>query len=179
MFYLRKIMLEVFNCENFNEIYGIMKQSFPKSEIRSLRGQKALLKDERYKIYCQKEKGEIIGFLCVWNLENYYFLEHFAVKESHRNKGVGKQILSEVVKGLNGIVFLEVEPPETLLQKRRVEFYIRQGFFINDYEYCQPAFSKTLPAVPLKIMTYGREITREEFLMVKSKIYKEVYHQKV
>ena len=43
-------MLELFNGNNFDSVYDIMQKSFPSSEIRSKRGQKALLKDKRYAI---------------------------------------------------------------------------------------------------------------------------------
>ena len=107
----------------------------------------------------------------------YKFLEHFAVHPSYRGMGIGSKLLKEVISSLSGLCFLEVEPPISELQKRRVEFYKRQGFFINVYQYFQPAFSKTLPAVPLKIMTYGKEIDEKEFLKIKNLVYKEVYHQ--
>ena len=168
--------MRVFN-DDFNKIYSIMEQGFPKSEIRSFSGQKALLKDSRYKIYCEYDNEEIIAFIAVWDLCEYKFLEHFAVHPSYRGMGIGSKLLKEVISSLSGLCFLEVEPPISELQKRRVEFYKRQGFFINVYQYFQPAFSKTLPAVPLKIMTYGKEIDEKEFLKIKNLVYKEVYHQ--
>ena len=162
---------------DFNKIYGIMEQSFPKSEIRSFDGQRALLKEDRYKIYCEYEKEEIVAFIALWDLGEYKFLEHFAVHPNYRGKGIGSKLLNEVTACVDGLCFLEVEPPISELQKRRVEFYKRQGFFINAYQYFQPAFSKTLPAVPLKIMTYGKELDEKEFLKIKNLVYKEVYHQ--
>ena len=170
-------MVKTFLENDFNKIYDIMKKSFPTSEIRSFKGQKELLKDDRYTIYCSYDEDKVIGVLCVWSLNGFFFLEHFAVHPDYRNKGVGTKLIKEVCEKLNGFVFLEVEPPETLIQKRRVDFYKRLGFFINDYEYFQPSFGKDLPAVPLKIMTYGKEVNMDEFLKIKEVVYREVYHQ--
>ena len=156
-----------------------MKESFPKSEIRSYLGQKKLLKDNRYKIYCEYKNDEIIAFLCVWDLEGVYFLEHFAVSKEYRNRGIGSNLIKKVCESLQGRIFLEVELPESDLQKRRIEFYKRCGFFYNAYEYFQPSFGKDLPAIPLKIMTYCKQINFEEFLEIKKKVYKEVYGQKI
>ena len=172
-------MLEIVNGENFGLIYQLMKESFPTSEIRSFKGQKALLKDERYKIYGYRENGELIGVICAWDFEERLFLEHFAVAPEYRNRGIGYNMLKNLLANYKGLAFLESEPPESDLQKRRIDFYKRCGFFVNDYPYCQPAFSKKLPAVPLKIMSYQKTLSYEEFMKVKTLIYKEVYHQKV
>ena len=59
-------MLEVFNGVNFDAVYDIMQKSFPVSEIRSKRGQRALLNDARYTIYCYKKANAMVGVLCVW-----------------------------------------------------------------------------------------------------------------
>ena len=171
--------MEVFNDKNFNLIYDIMKQSFPKSEIRSFTGQKNLLKDKRYKIYCYLLKEEIVAFICVWHFENYNFLEHFAVAVDFRNNGIGTFALQSLLSSFSGLTFLEAEPPESEIQKRRINFYQRVGFFVNEYEYFQPAFSKSLPAVPLKILTYGKGVSYEDFYKIKALIYKEVYHKEV
>ena len=172
-------MLKIFEGKNFNLIYDLLKQSFPISEIRSFNGQKQLLKDSRYKIYCRYCEETLVGVICAWHFEGFIFLEHFAVAPEYRNNGIGFSMIKSLLSNSKELAFLEAEPPQTQLQKRRVNFYERCGFFINDYEYCQPAFSKYLPAVPLKIMSYGKSLSFEEFSQIKNLIYKEVYHQKV
>ena len=171
-------MLMEYDKKGFYKIYNIMKKSFPKSEVRSYFGQKALLKDNRYKILIKKKDKKIIGVICVWTFENLSFIEHFAIDKKYRNCGYGSEMLKEISSMVSGYICLEVEPPVSSLQQRRVDFYIRNGFFINDYDYCQPAFSEKYGKVPLKIMTYGKSISKAEFDFIKGIIYKEVYHQK-
>jgi ribosomal protein S18 acetylase RimI-like enzyme len=173
-------MLEVFNGSNFDAVYDIMQKSFPNSEIRSKNGQRALLKDKRYTIYCYKKNGALVGVLCAWEIGVGCFLEHFAVLPEFRGCGIGADMLQEFInkrKNQGGFIFLEAEPITDELTARRVAFYKRNGFLVNDYEYCQPAFSPTLPAVPLKILTYGKAINEQEFNRVKSSVYVEVYNQ--
>ncbi len=174
-------MLEVYGNEGFEEIYAVMQMSFPTSEIRSKGGQEELLKDNRYKIYCYKEDAAIVGVLCVWEIEVGYFLEHFAILPHLRGRGIGSAMLKEFLAAAKQgeLIFLEAEPITDGITQRRINFYKRMGFYLNNYDYCQPAFSPTLPAVPLKIMTYGKPLNEDEFLAVKRAVYSEVYHQKI
>jgi GNAT superfamily N-acetyltransferase len=175
-----KYMLEVFNGANFDVVYDIMQKSFPNSEIRSKNGQRALLKDARYTIYCYKKEDTLVGVLCVWEIGVGCFLEHFAILPEFRGAGIGGNMLQEFVENRNkkgGLIFLEAEPITDDITARRIAFYKRNGFFVNDYDYCQPAFAPTLPAVPLKIMTYGRAISEQEFNRLKNSVYVEVYNQ--
>ena len=173
-------MLEVFNGVNFDAVYDIMQKSFPISEIRSKRGQKALLNDARYTIFCCKKANALVGVLCVWEIGVGCFLEHFAILPEFRGAGIGSEMIQEFIenrKANGGLIFLEAEPITDDITARRIAFYKRNGFFVNDYDYCQPAFSPSLPAVPLKIVTYGRGISEEEFNKVKRCVYVEVYNQ--
>ena len=174
-------MLEVYKKGSFEEIYKIMQKSFPVSEIRSKSGQEELLYDNRYKIYCYKKDAVIVGVLCVWEIEIGCFLEHFAILPHLRGQGIGSDMLKEFLATVKQgeLIFLEAEPITDDVTQRRINFYKRMGFYLNNYDYCQPAFSPTLPAVPLKIMTYGKPLSEEEFLAVKRSVYSEVYHQKI
>ena len=174
-------MPEKMRDDEFDAVFAIMEQSFPKDEYRPYEEQRALLADPRYTLYVHRAKGgEVDAFLAVWQFEAFAFLEHFAVLPEFRGAGIGSEMLQEFIenrKANGGLIFLEAEPITDDITARRIAFYKRNGFFVNDYDYCQPAFSPSLPAVPLKIVTYGREITKEEFNKVKRCVYVEVYNQ--
>ena len=68
--------------------------------------------------------------------------------------------------------------PENEMAVRRIGFYKRNGFFLNEYPYLQPAISKGGNEVPLLIMTYGRNITKEEFEALREVLYRIVYKRK-
>ncbi|MCI8448180.1 MAG: hypothetical protein HFH30_07230, partial [Eubacterium sp.] len=72
-------------------------------------------------------------------------------------------------------ICLEVELPENDLAKRRIRFYERNGFFLNQYPYVQPSISKGRSPIPLLIMTSGQPVSEKIFQEIKSTLYEYVY----
>ena len=131
------------NHEDFNSFYELMSEAFPPIERRKLENQKKLLENDFYNIVGYKENDRVIAFIASWEFENFNFIEHFAVDNSYRGNGIGSKILKQYLnKYKNKPVFLEVEYPEDNYSKRRIEFYKRLGFSLNDYEYVQPPLEK-------------------------------------
>ena len=163
-------MLQRINETNFPEIYRIMQASFSDDEYRPYDEQLALFEEPEYRIYYMPA-----GFLAVWEFESFTYIEHFAVDPALRNSGTGSAMLQELVKQYQKPICLEVELPEDELTRRRIGFYERNGFVFNEYPYIQPPISKGKSPVPLRIMTYKSEITREEFQKMKEILYRRVY----
>ena len=163
-------MLQRINETNFPEIYRIMQASFSGDEYRPYDEQLALFEEPEYRIYYMPA-----GFLAVWEFESFIYIEHFAVDPALRNSGTGSAMLQELVKQYQKPICLEVELPEDELTHRRIGFYERNGFVFNEYPYIQPPISKGKSPVPLRIMTYKSEITREEFQKMKEILYRRVY----
>ena len=163
-------MLQRINETNFTEIYRIMQASFSDDEYRPYDEQLALFEEPEYRIYYMPA-----GFLAVWEFEFFIYIEHFAVDPALRNSGTGSAMLQELVKQYQKPICLEVELPEDELTRRRIGFYERNGFVFNEYPYIQPPISKGKSPVPLRIMTYKSEITREEFQKMKEILYRRVY----
>ncbi|RHT17871.1 GNAT family N-acetyltransferase [Clostridium sp. AM33-3] len=163
-------MLQRINETNFPEIYRVMQASFSDDEYRPYDEQLALFEEPEYRIYYMPA-----GFLAVWEFESFIYIEHFAVDPALRNSGTGSAMLQELVKQYQKPICLEVELPEDELTRRRIGFYERNGFVFNEYPYIQPPISKGKSPVPLRIMTYKSEITREEFQKMKEILYRRVY----
>ncbi len=165
--------------EEFEKVFALIQKSFPTDEYRSFADQQKLLSNPHYSIYVIYDSGRrVTACLAVWEFENFAFFEHFAVDPEHRNTGLGSKILAEAVTFLKKPVCLEVELPETELAKRRIGFYKRNGFFLNKYSYVMPPQGEGKKPLPLYIMTYGRKITEEKFLNIKSTVYEKVYQYK-
>ena len=169
-------LLEIMQKEEFEQVFSIMEQSFPKEEMRIYEKQKKLLELPFYHIEVVKNKEKkIVAFLAYWKLENFYFIEHVAVSKSERGKKIGEKLLKEAFNKWNCFVVLEVEPPETEIAKRRIDFYKRIGFLFNNFEYFQLPLREGFEKIPLKIMSYPRNISKEEFEQYKNMLYQTVY----
>lgn len=168
-------MIEKIRAQEFDAVFAIMERSFPSDERRPYEEQRALLREDGFDIYVERDAVAIKGFLAVWHLDGFGFIEHFAVAPDYRNGGIGSRMLQEAVTMLGGTVCLEVEPPSDELTRRRIEFYRRNGFVLNDYPYMQPPISKGKNAIPLAIMTYGNAIDAELFTHYKDTLYRRVY----
>ncbi len=169
-------MLKVLEQKYFDEIYALMEKSFSADELRSKSEQKALLKNPKYRIYgVTEDSANIKAFVSVYDLGDFAFIEHFAVSPKYRNLGLGSLLLTKLKSTLKCRICLEVELPENELAKRRIRFYIRNGFFLNEYEYIQPPISRDKQSVPLLLMSSDAPLSHEEFENVKKILYREVY----
>ena len=169
-------MLKLLTREAFPMVYDIMEQSFPKEEYRTFDGQRALTERANYRLYGEMDPtGQLRGFMAVWEVEGYCFLEHFAVSPTERNCGLGAAMLRELKALYHEPICLEVELPESELTRRRVAFYERNGFYLNPYPYEQPSLGEGRAPVPLQLMTTGSTLTREAFGTLKRILYTEVY----
>lgn len=163
--------------KDFDRIYNILEYSFPSDERRGYDEQKALFCNKNYCVYALKnEKDHIIAFITVYEFEKFTFAEHFAVAKEYRNCGIGSEVLGLLKNTVKSPICLEVELPESEIAKRRIGFYKRNGFYFNEYDYIQPAYSKDKSPVPLKIMTTEREITEKEFEDMRNTLYSKVYY---
>ena len=167
-------MLKKCDLSDFESVYNIMESSFPLNEIRSKKGQYELLKKENYSLYIKKEQGKIIGFISVWDLYDFNFIEHFAIDKNYRGKGVGSKMLKQVINNSDKTVVLEVEPIINETTKKRVDFYTSNGMFYHDFYYEQPALEKERERVELKIMSTTL-LTEQDLEKVNEILYKKVY----
>lgn len=170
-------MLEKMQLANFAQIFSIMEESFPLDEYRPYEEQKSLLKESKYGIYIlpDSKSGNIKAFISVWQFTDFAYIEHFAVARKYRSQGLGSLILDEIRQILACQICLEVELPENDLAKRRIEFYKRNGFFLNAYPYLQPPISKGRNPLPLMIMTSQSPIPEDRFETIKTVLYQNVY----
>lgn len=164
-------------CESdFDEIFNIMKKSFPAEEMRGYDVQKALFGKKEYFAYgTRNEDGSLAAFITMWRFDDFTFGEHFAVSQELRGSGIGGKIINEAAKIAKGLFCFEVEPPVTETAKRRIAFYERNGFILNDFHYIQPPLSENTGSLRLMIMSYKKPLSHAEFTAVKNTVYKNVY----
>lgn len=165
------------NIESFEEIYRIYEESFPDIEKRTREGQAAVFESPFYRLYVKKERGRILAFLGCWDLPSCCFLEHLATTKACRGKGYGKELVLECLRDTDKPAFLEIEPvtEEDPMTGRRAGFYERLDFCVNRFPYRQMPLKKGDLPIPLWVMSYGGEISEEEFWKYKLEIYEMVY----
>ena len=75
--------------------------------------------------------GEFCGMAMVWELGDFRYFEYFAMMPGCRNRGFGARALKQLLQQSDLPVVGEAEPPESELQKRRIAFYLRNGFHVE------------------------------------------------
>lgn len=170
---------KIWSKQDFNAVYRIMEQSFPKCERRTYEKACELLLNPGYHVYAVREKsGGICGFIASWNFDGFRFVEHFAISENMRSNGIGSKMMGKYMTLSRFPVCLEVEAADTETAKRRIGFYRRLGFILNDYGYIQPNLQDSDRKVLLKIMSYPYGLRKPEFLMLKEVLRTQVYGMK-
>ena len=160
------------SLSDFDFIFSEIEKNFILDERRDYEYALALFKAGKYEIYTFTSEEKNLGFITLWQLGDFTFAEHFVIYEQYRNSGYGREALLELETMFPKIV-LETEEPIEIIQKRRLSFYKRSGFFQNEFPYLQPSYRKNGNEIPLIIMSYPTLL--DNFNEVVEKIHREVY----
>ncbi len=162
--------------EYFSRVFEILEYSFPKSERRSFEEHFSEFERPAFRSMVLDD-STVLGFMNYWDLNGFLYLEHFAVAEEMRGKGIGAFLMDELKKTADGLpIILEAEPPDQNdIAARRVCFYERLGFTLNKYKYLQPPYSSGERPLLLSIMSYPNALSRDEFLKTRNELYRGAY----
>lgn len=160
----------------FDSLYELTEISFPACERRTKAEHFAEYEHTQFRSLCYCPNGNLAGYMNYWEMDEFIYLEHFAVSPELRGKGIGAAMAEELKKLSCGLIVLEAEPSEQSdTAKRRTGFYERLGFTVNPYDYIQPPISGNQPPVLLRLMTYPRAISQSEYLNIRRALYSHVY----
>lgn len=172
-------LMPVLNSSDLSkDLKQIYNSSFPPDERRVWQKMKELLQHSNFILSQVFDNQELIGLISIWNLQKFVFIEHFAICESKRSKGMGSQALELVIAENVKTIIVEVEEPITDDARRRIAFYERLGFSVFDGIYYQPPYSPNKNKVKMLLMSFPERILPLEFDEIKTRIYREVYQQK-
>ena len=157
-------MIEIKEIKTDNkELYSFAEQlmisAFPISERRDTEEQRDYA-DNKNEFIANiiVDNAKPIGFINYWNLEDIYYIEHFAIDTSMRNGGYGQKTLNVIKHILNDKpIVLEVELPDDEIKKRRINFYSRNGFVLQQHNYTQPPYRRGGESLPMKLMIYNEK----------------------
>lgn len=134
--------LKRLNKQELTELYRAeMVYDFPKAELKPLSAMLRLMDMGCYEPQLVLERGEAVGYALLWTIPSKEgaLLEYFGILRGKRNGGLGSRVLA-LLGERYGQLFGEVEaldspePAENELRRRRVGFYLRNGFRVTDYE---------------------------------------------
>ncbi len=166
------IILNAHDDDRANSIYHAYCEAFPENERRN-RGQfDQLFYTEKSFVIAVMERQQQIGYIILWELSGFAFLEHFEVFPKFRKQNLGTKIIGELFK-IHSSVVLETEPA-TLNEtaKKRVDFYLRNCFQVIDVNYTQPAYDSEKQPVALWLMA---NFIPEQTERIVEEIYDNVY----
>lgn len=162
--------------EHYTFVEALMQAAFPLQERRDADLQREYADHkQQFHTYIILEKETPIGFVTLWELTDFHYIEHFAIHERYRNKGYGQMVISQLKEEVEGMIILEAEQPTDDITRRRIRFYQRQGFILQDVPYHQPPYRKGEDWLPMKLMTLNNINFESQFESVRDTIYKEVY----
>ena len=143
---------ELQNRKKISKIFSRYEKTFPEDERRSKEQFLDLAENPDVFVFLIKNEDETIGYCVIWELNDFYFLEHFEVFEEFRNQKFGEKILESLQEKFEKIV-LETEPDSlSEIAARRLQFYQRNGFEIVEKNYLQPSYGEGKSSLHLFLM---------------------------
>jgi len=169
-------LLSVTNPDKLNfEFRQIYESSFPEDERRDWNQLLDLLHNKQFNLYEIYILEKFIGFISVWYMMEFSFIEHFAITDTEQGKGYGTQALNQVLSIISKPVILEVEEAITETARKRILFYERLNFSMNTGSYFQPPYSIGKLSVKMQLMSYPMKIEPEDFERIKAQIHYSMY----
>ena len=160
------------SAEVYADAERLMERAFPAEERRPTEQQRDYADNNRYfHATAIMTDNVFAGIMNYWDVEGATYIEHLAVVEEMRGRGIASEALRQLASMGRGII-LEVEPPTDDVTRKRVKFYESNGFRMEDVAYMQPSYAKGMPQVELKLMTQGIEgEVRNTIEDIRKKVY--------
>ena len=164
------------SSEATDDLKSIYEEAFPSDERRDWDEVFKFLRKPEYKLFSFISQQIKVGLLISWQLQDFTFIEHFAIEKTARNKGVGTDVIRNFLSKTSGYVILEIEEAKNEANQQRISFYERLGFSVFPGKYEQPAYSVRKNSVKMMIMSYPNIISNKEFSQIRTELYRSVYH---
>ncbi len=160
--------------KTFDKVYNKMMAAFPHEERRDCYDERECIKNDKFKLFEIYDGETEVGFTALWVFNNFVFIEHIAIDQNKRGGGYGSKAIEHIKELYNKPIILEAEAPVTEQQIKRIKFYERLGFKVNDYDYMQPSYHGG-EGVPLMILSYPELLSQNQFDLFLSETRREVY----
>ncbi len=148
--------------EEFSRAMNLYENSFPYDEKREKLSQQSIMSHPDYRFMLIYDGETFVGEVLYWERESDIYIEHFCILPKFRNRGYGEKTLT-LLKENGKSVILEIDLPNTPIAQRRQGFYERNGFIKNPHYHKIPPYHADCDGVELLVMTYPREISKDEY----------------
>ncbi|MFR9619811.1 MAG: GNAT family N-acetyltransferase [Rikenellaceae bacterium] len=143
--------------------WGLYESAFPLEERRAHDYHIETLERPNYHFEAILDQSQPIGFIGWWDLNEMVYIEHFATSPTLRGGGYGGRVLQQFIEQMQRPIILEVEHPTDNISQRRIGFYQRLGFQLNQHPYSHPSYQQPSDErVSLMIMTHPAEVSYEQ-----------------
>lgn len=158
-----------------DEIYSFLELLFDKNELRPKEQFEKRFQNHQCQIQTTYLSNQLVGVIIYYEMKDFILIEYFGIAGNWQSKGLGTKILKEFLLHQDKIILLEVEPATDLLKQKRIEFYQRLGFYLNNEAYTMPSFTNKNEEIPLFVMSYPNKIDPIQFQKFNQEIKKYVY----
>lgn len=163
--------------KNLSQIINLYESAFPWCERRATSDFVICLTEvKEFSCFSVMYENAFAGFITVWDLNDFFYIEHFAISENLRGKKIGSVVLKQILSDLRKPVILEVEPPTDVQSNRRIDFYEKNGFLMDNHLYRQPSYHGDEAMIPLRLMEFGGTLLSTRFEHIKKMIYLRIYN---
>lgn len=159
---MKLIRLKNISNNYFQKAWELYEDAFPLEERRLLDSQARVMKKPNYHFDIIIDEKQLIGFLLWWDFETHRYIDHFATSTRQRNKGFGKLILETFMGNNDRPILLEVELPNSTINQRRIKFYERIGFKLNQHYYEVPPINEDQLPLQLLLMSYPNLLSTKD-----------------
>lgn len=148
--------------------------SFPFEERRAEDQLKEMIGHEKMSFIALHAGKQPAGFMIWWNFISFGYIEHFAVFPELRGNQIGSAALQQI-RNRSAKTLLEAERPYDEISKRRIAFYLRNGFYVADPHYLQPPYRKEGKPIDMYLLSDLQDWSPNELQTAVELIHKEVY----
>ena len=96
--------LSSLSLEIKQQIFQSYLSSFPEDERRDENDFWAIFNNPNAQVLSISESQQPIGYLILWQILDFIFIEHFEVFENFRGRSLGSKILNELIKKHSKII---------------------------------------------------------------------------
>jgi len=162
--------------ESIKELY---LAAFPAHERRTFHGLIAQVeRSTNCSVNAVNTIDGVVGFYTFWDFEAFGFVEHIAIEPRFRGMKLGERTLQHIAAECQKPIVLEVEPPTDEDSRRRIQFYIRNGFQLVDIPYFQPSYTNIGENTDMMLMTNSIHLSHNQLIEAAEQIHQVVYGHK-